>query len=266
MSGAGPGPGPDAAALFDVRGKVALVTGAGFGLGRAIAEALASGGARLALIDRDEAALAAACAALRDAGAEALALPGDVTDPGAVPAAAASARARWGRIDICVANAGVSDRTGALFHEADPAEFARVQAVNLDGMVHTCRAVLGGMAAQGSGKVILVASMWGHAAPAGLSPRPAYAATKAAAVGLARELGVQYAPHGVQVNALCPGFFRTETRPRSPEQEAQFAAYTPAGRIAEAAEIKGAALFLASPASDFVTGTSLVIDGGVLAR
>ena len=122
------------------------------------------------------------------------------------------------------------------------------------------------MLAQGGGKIIMVASMWGLAAPAGLFPRPAYAASKGAIVNLTRELALQYAPYNIQVNALCPGFFRTATRPRTEAAAAQMAAYTPQGRIADASEIKGSLIYLASSASDFVTGTTLVVDGGVLAR
>jgi NAD(P)-dependent dehydrogenase (short-subunit alcohol dehydrogenase family) len=122
------------------------------------------------------------------------------------------------------------------------------------------------MVKQGHGKLITVASMFGLAAPAGLFPRPATAASKGAIVNLTRELALQYAPYNIQVNALCPGFFRTPTRPRSEANAKIMAEYTPMKRIAEASEIKGSVLYLASSASDFVTGTTLVVDGGVLAR
>jgi NAD(P)-dependent dehydrogenase (short-subunit alcohol dehydrogenase family) len=119
---------------------------------------------------------------------------------------------------------------------------------------------------QNYGKLITVASMFGIAAPAGLFPRPAYAASKGAVINLTRELAIQYAPYNVQVNALCPGFFRTPTRPRNAGNAKIMAAYTPMKRIADASEIRGSILYLASSASDFVTGTTLVVDGGVLAR
>jgi gluconate 5-dehydrogenase len=252
-----------AAEIFSVRGKVAFVTGAAQGLGRAMAEALAENGAHLALLDRDAGRLDETAKALRGFGGQVLALPGDVTDDGAVRAAVAETVARLGGLDICIANAGISDAAPRLLHEVADADWQRVMDVNLNGLFLTCRAALGVMVAQGRGKVITVASMWGIAAPAGAFPRPAYAASKGAVVNLTREMALHYADKGIQVNALCPGIFQTETRPRDP---AAAIAYTPMGRLGRPEEIKGAVLFLASSASDFVTGTTIVIDGGVLAR
>jgi NAD(P)-dependent dehydrogenase (short-subunit alcohol dehydrogenase family) len=243
--------------IFSVAGKVALVTGAAAGLGREMATALAENGAMVAQLDRDP------CSGL---GANALTLQADVTDKTAIEAAVAQTVARFGRLDILVANAGVSDPNPALLHETTDDDWNRVIDINLHGTFLTCRAALPQMLLQQAGKIITVASMWGLAAPAGLFPRPAYAASKGAIVNLTRELALQYARHNIQVNALCPGFFRTATRPRSAEAAAQMAAYTPMGRIANAAEIRGSLLYLASSASDFVTGTTLVVDGGVLAR
>lgn len=249
--------------IFSVRGKVAFVTGAAQGLGRAMAEALAENGAHLALFDLDARRLDETAKALRGHGGQVLALVGDVTDDAAVRAAVAATVDRLGRLDICIANAGISDAAPGLLHETGDADWQRVLDVNLNGLFLTCRAALGVMAAQGRGKVITVASMWGLAAPAGVFPRPAYAASKGAVVNLTREMALHYADKGVQVNALCPGIFQTETRPRDP---AAAMAYTPMGRLGRPEEIKGAVLYLASSASDFVTGTTLVIDGGVLAR
>jgi NAD(P)-dependent dehydrogenase (short-subunit alcohol dehydrogenase family) len=165
-----------------------------------------------------------------------------------------------------VANDGLSDAVPARLHEMTDAAWARVMDVNLTGTFLTARAALKPMVAQGHGKLITVASMWGLAAPAGLFPRPAYAASKGAIVNLTRELALEYAAQNIQVNALCPGFFRTRTRPRDAASAKIMTDYTPMGRLAEAAEIKGSLLYLASSASDFVTGTTLVVDGGVLAR
>lgn len=249
-----------AAQIFSVQGKVAFVTGAAAGLGRAMVEALAENGARVALFDRDETRLLATAAAL---GPETLALPGDVTNRAEVEAAIATTIARFGSLDIAIANAGVSDTAPGKLHEISDEDWSRVLDINLNGTLHTCRAALVQMVAQGAGKLITVASMWGLAAPAGAFPRPAYAASKGAVVNLTREMALHYAAQNIQVNALCPGIFQTETRPRNP---AASIAYTPMGRLGRPDEIKGATLFLASSASDFVTGTTLVIDGGVLAR
>jgi gluconate 5-dehydrogenase len=249
-----------AAEIFSVAGKVAFITGAAQGLGRAMAAALAENGATVALFDRDADRLAETAKSLPG---QTLALPGDVTDDAAVKAAIAETVARFGSLDICIANAGISDAAPGPLHETSGEDWSRVLDVNLNGLFYTCRAALAVMAKQGHGKLITVASMWGLAAPAGAFPRPAYAASKGAVVNLTREMALHYADKGIQVNALCPGIFQTETRPRNP---AAAIAYTPMGRLGRPDEIKGATLFLASSASDFVTGTTLVIDGGVLAR
>jgi NAD(P)-dependent dehydrogenase (short-subunit alcohol dehydrogenase family) len=242
--------------IFSVAGKVALVTGAAAGLGREMAQVLAENGALVAQLDRD------LCPDLPGA----LTLQADVTNKAQVEDAVAQTLARFGRLDILVANAGVSDANPAKLHETTDDDWQRVIDINLNGTFLTARAALRPMLAQGAGKIITVASMWGLAAPAGLFPRPAYAASKGAIVNLTRELALQYASHNIQINALCPGFFRTATRPRTAQAAAQMAAYTPMGRIAAASEITGSLIYLASSASDFVTGTTLVVDGGVLAR
>ena len=249
--------------IFSVAGKVALVTGAAAGLGRAMAEALAENGAHLILFDHDAVALAATAQALRGLGAEVTEVLGDVTDPAAIGKGVDLAVQRYGRLDITLANAGISDAQPSLLHQVSDADWARVLDVNLNGVFYTCRAALNVMQAQGWGKVVTVASMWGLAAPAGAFPRPAYAASKGAVVNLTREMALHYADRGIQVNALCPGIFQTETRPRDP---AAAIAYTPMHRLGRVEEIKGAVLFLASSASDYMTGQTLVIDGGVLAR
>jgi NAD(P)-dependent dehydrogenase (short-subunit alcohol dehydrogenase family) len=249
--------------IFSVTGKVAFLTGAAAGLGQAMAETLGDNGATLWLFDRDEAALQATATALRGRGAKVTTVVGDVTDGAAISAAMDDLILHEGRLDICIANAGISDASPALLHQVTDADWARVVDVNLNGVFLTCRAALAVMVGQGHGKVITVASMWGLAAPAGAFPRPAYAASKGAVVNLTREMALHYAGRGIQVNALCPGIFQTETRPRDP---AAAIAFTPMGRLGRPDEIKGATLFLSSSASDFMTGQMLVIDGGVLAR
>lgn len=252
-----------ATAIFSVEDKAAFVTGAGAGLGRVMAQVLAANGAKVACFDADLRGLEETLALLEG---NAFAFAGDVRDADAVAAAIAQTADRFGHLDIAIANAGVSDRPGAILHETDPAEWQKVVDINLHGVFNTCRPALARMVRQKSGKVITVASMWGLAGPAGVHPRPAYGATKGAVVNLTRELGLEYAPYNIQVNAICPGFFRTAGRPRDEASAKRFADYTPMGRIAAADEIMGTTLYLASSASDFVTGTTLVIDGGVLAK
>jgi NAD(P)-dependent dehydrogenase (short-subunit alcohol dehydrogenase family) len=249
--------------IFSVKGKSVLITGAASGLGREMAIAFAGNGASVALIDCDEQALAAVAAEL---GPPAIHFVADVSDKRRVEDAVRAAHDALGSLDVVIANAGVSDAQPALLHETTDEVWSRVQDINVDGLFFTARAALGFMVRQKHGKLITVASMFGLAAPAGLFPRPAYAASKGAVINLTRELAIQYAPYNIQVNALCPGFFRTPTRPRSPEHARMMADYTPMKRIAEASEIRGSVLYLASSASDFVTGTALVVDGGVLAR
>jgi NAD(P)-dependent dehydrogenase (short-subunit alcohol dehydrogenase family) len=249
--------------LFSVRGKCAAVTGAASGLGREMVEVLVEHGARVAMIDRDEAALAEAAKRFGDS---VLPFTADVRDKTVLESAINAAHQQLGALDIVIANAGITDRKPALLHEIDDQTWNDVIDTNLQGVFYTARASLRHMVAQRSGKLIIVASMFGIAAPAGLFPRPATAASKGATINLTRELALQYASHNIQINALCPGFFRTATRPRNAENAKIMADYTPMGRIAEAHEIKGSVLYLASTASDFVTGTTLVVDGGVLAR
>ncbi len=249
--------------IFSVRNKAVLITGAASGLGREMAIAFVENGARVALIDNDAAMLAKTAVEI---GPDVLTFSANVAAKGEIERAVHAAHTKLGSLDIVIANAGVTDAVPALLHETTDEVWRRVLDINVEGLFHTARPALGIMMKQGHGKLITVASMFGIAAPAGLFPRPAVAASKGAIVNLTRELAIQYAPYNIQVNALCPGFFRTPTRPRSEENARIMAEYTPLKRIADASEIKGSVLYLASSASDFVTGTTLVVDGGVLAR
>jgi NAD(P)-dependent dehydrogenase (short-subunit alcohol dehydrogenase family) len=249
--------------IFSVKGKTVLITGAASGLGREMAIAMAENGARVALVDFDAKTLAKTAAEL---GPNILHYVADVANNAQMENVVREAHEALGSLDIVIANAGVSDAEPALLHETTDDVWNRVMDINVTGLLFTARPVLTIMAKQKYGKLITVASMFGIAAPAGLFPRPAYAASKGAIVNLTRELAIQYAPYNIQVNALCPGFFRTPTRPRNAENAKIMADYTPLKRIADASEIKGSILYLASSASDFVTGTTLVVDGGVLAR
>ncbi|SPF79515.1 SDR family NAD(P)-dependent oxidoreductase [Pseudoprimorskyibacter insulae] len=253
-------------AMFGLAGRSAFVTGGASGLGRAMAFGLSEAGAEVTLFDRSAGDLTRTMADLRSDGHHAIGVQGDVTDAPGLTQAIADCHGRAGALDIVIANAGVSERTPAPLHDLTPEDWRHVINVNLDGVFHTLQPALRLMVDQGYGKVILIGSMFGLAAPAGLFPRPAYAAAKGAIANLTRELALEYAPSNIQVNAILPGFFRTPTRPRTEDDATRMAAYTPLGRLGHADEIKGAAVFLSSPASDFMTGSLLTIDGGVLAR
>jgi NAD(P)-dependent dehydrogenase (short-subunit alcohol dehydrogenase family) len=249
--------------IFSVKGKTVLITGAASGLGKEMAIAMAENGARIALVDFDAQMLASTAAEL---GPNVLHYVADVANKVQMEHTVREAHKALGSLDVVIANAGVTDAVPALLHETTDDVWNRVMDINVTGLLYTARPALAIMVKQKYGKLITVASMFGIAAPAGLFPRPAVAASKGAIINLTRELAIQYAPYNIQVNALCPGFFRTPTRPRSEENAKIMADYTPLKRIADASEIKGSILYLASSASDFVTGTTLVVDGGVLAR
>lgn len=256
-----------AATIFSVKGKVAFVTGAGSGLGRAMAEAMAENGADVACFDLNAEGLEETRRLCEAAGARVLTFADDVSDEGAVDSAVEQTVAEFGRLDIAFANAGIGDPEPGLLHEYDTANWKKVVDINLNGVFYTDRAALRQMMKQGRGKIINTASMWGLAGASSVFPIPAYNATKGGVVNLTRELGLQYATHNIQVNAICPGFFRTALGPyEDNEFMAATTGFTPMGRVAAASEIKGTALYLASSASDFVTGSMLVIDGGCMAK
>ncbi|RTL50629.1 MAG: glucose 1-dehydrogenase [Rhodocyclaceae bacterium] len=254
---------------FSLKGKVAVVTGAGSGLGLAFAEAMAEAGASVVCADISGAGAEHAANRVATLGASAIPVTCDVAEEGDVARLFADAVEKFGRVDIAIANAGIADPNPSLLHEYATKDWKRVMAVNLDGVFHTNRAALSQMMKQGAGKIINIASMWGLAGAATVVPIPAYTATKGAVVNLTRELALEYAAHNIQVNAICPGFFRTRIANNAcddPDFIAATTAFTPMGRIAEPDEIKGAVVYLASSASNFVTGSMLVIDGGCAAR
>jgi gluconate 5-dehydrogenase len=250
--------------LFDLSGRLALVTGASRGLGLAMARGLAEAGARVVLNGRDPGRLAAAAAGLAGAGLAAETAAFDVADAAAVNAAVAGIEDRLGPIHILVNNAGIAHRGAAA--EMPDATWREVMATNLDAVFWVARSVGRRMVGRGAGKVINVSSMLALAARAGGSP--AYTASKAALHGLTRALCAEWAGRGVQVNCIAPGAFDTEmTRPlvEDPEVTEWVRRRTPAGRWGRPEDLAGAAVFLAAPASDFVNGQVIVVDGGILA-
>lgn len=253
--------------LFDLTDRVAVVTGAAGGLGSSFSWALAEAGAMVVCADRDAGMARELAGELRAAGCEAAGLDVDVTDEASVDAMVGAVLSRYGRIDILVNNAGIGDIRAVPMHRVKIEHWRHVLAVDLDGVFLCSRAVLGQMAEQRSGKVINVASMYGlHGSTS--TPMPAYTAAKGAVVNLTRECALQYARYDVQVNALCPGFVRTGLAGGvydDPAFVATLTAQVPIGRIAEPREFQGALLLLASAGSDYMTGQTLVLDGGVSA-
>jgi NAD(P)-dependent dehydrogenase (short-subunit alcohol dehydrogenase family) len=262
--------------LFGVRGVSVVVTGAASGLGFAMAEVLAECGAHVTLADIDETRLAASTKRLADAGCRARSVVVDVRDESSVDALIDDVVAAEGRVDVVFANAGLASvpgfrvDDGQTLDTVDRADWERVLSVNLNGVLFTMRAAAAAMKRQGSGRIVVTASN------AGLRPEPlvcyGYAASKAAVIHLVRHAALELAPHGILVNAICPGpFYGTligggVTEHPTEEMKAMWATLIPLGRMAHPDELKGLVLLLASPASSYITGAAHVIDGGSLVQ
>jgi NAD(P)-dependent dehydrogenase (short-subunit alcohol dehydrogenase family) len=250
---------------FRIDGKVALVTGGARGLGKVIAEALASAGARVALTSRNRADAAQVASAIqKERGTEALGLTADVTHRPDVEGAVAQTLDRFGSIDILVNNAGVNIR--GPIERLKEEEWDLVIDTNLKGPWLCCRAVAESMKRQKWGRVINVSSMMGEISMPDRSP---YASSKGGVTMLTKTLALEWAPYGINVNALCPGPFATEINTpllNDPAIRAQVESNVPLARWGDPPELGPAAVFLASDASSFMTGATLFIDGGYTAR
>ena len=247
-------------ALFDLSGRVAVMTGAGRGLGRSMAIALASAGADLALVSRTRSELDSLAGEISALGRRAVAITADATDEASVEAAIEEAVSGLGRLDILVNNAGINIRKPVL--ELPVEDYDRVIATNLRGYFLFARAAGRRLVAQGSGKVINISSIMGSVA---LPGQAAYASSKGGVEQLTKVMALEWAQSGVQVNAIGPTYFETElTRPLFEDEERHdfIVDRTPMKRWGQPHELAGAVIFLASSASDFITGQSLLVDGG----
>ena len=248
--------------LFSLDGRTALITGAARGIGFSIAEALATAGARVILNGRSPGPLGDAAARLRSAGLDAEVAVFDVTDPAEVADGVAAIEV-FGGLDILVNNAGIQRR--APLDQFDDGDWRELMSTNLDSVYYVSKAVAPGMIGRGRGKIINIGSVLSDLGRPGTAP---YAASKGAVRNLTRGMCADWARHGLQINAIAPGYFVT------PMNEALIAdaafddwlrKRTPAGRWGKLEDLHGVAVFLASSASDFVNGQTIYVDGGITA-
>ena len=244
---------------FDLTGRRALITGSSRGLGFAMAKALAEAGAKIVLNARDSLALGAAAADLAEAGADVAALAFDLASPDSVAEAMAHCESEIGPVDILVNNAGTM--LGGTLETYLPDRFEAMLSANVISALNVTQAVLPGMLARGHGKVINICSTRSERPLSGNVP---YAASKAALVTLTRGMALEWAPRGLHINGIAPGFFATDmnaARALDPDFQDFVRRVTPMKRWGEPHELGGAVVFLASPASNFVNGHILNVDG-----
>lgn len=254
------------ATAFRLDDRPCVVTGGASGIGRAVAVGLGRAGAHVHLLDRDAVTLAETVAALTAEGLAVFGHPGDVTDQGSVAAVFEAVARQSGPIYGLVNNAGIAIRRPAV--ELAQADWQRVMDVNLTGVFLCARTAARQMIGAGRGAIVNMTSIMGLSG-GGLYPNISYQTSKGAVVNLTRALAIEWAPHGVRVNAVAPTWVRTDfIRPLldNPELVARMQAVTPLGRVAEPEEIVGAVLFLLSGAAAMVTGHTLPVDGGFLAQ
>ena len=243
---------------FDLKGKVALVTGGNGGIGLGIAKGLAGAGADVAIAGRNAAKNAAAVKAL---GGRTIAIAADVNDPAQVKRMVADTVSAFGGLDILVANAGINIRKPPQDYTVD--EWRQVIDTNLNSVFACCQAAYPEMKRRGGGKIVTIGSM---TSIFGLALGSAYASTKGAVVQLTKSLAIAWAKDNIQVNSILPGWIDTDltrgARTQIPGLKERIVQGTPAGRWGVPADLAGTAVYFCSRASDFVTGTALPVDGG----
>ncbi|HIE37636.1 TPA: glucose 1-dehydrogenase [Candidatus Bipolaricaulota bacterium] len=248
--------------IFSLEGKVALVTGGSRGLGRGIALALARAGADVAVASRNARALEGVAREIRGLGRRGIAVTADVAQVKEVRKMVAEALSAFGRLDILVDAAGVNQRTPSL--EVTEALWHFIVDINLKGTFFACQAAAEAMREGGGGSIINIASLLSGVGIPTLAP---YAASKAGVVGLTRVLAAEWGPHGIRVNCIAPGYFRTDmTRAlfEDPDWYARLRRQVPLGREGFPEDLAGVAVFLASDASAYLTGQVIYVDGGFI--
>jgi gluconate 5-dehydrogenase len=249
--------------LFDLTGQTALITGASMGIGFALARGLGQAGAKVVLNARNVDTLENAANTLRDEGIAVDTMPFDVTDHDAVAAQVNAYETNNGPITILINNAGMQHRTALEDFPADA--FERLMKTNVHSVFHVGQAVARHMIKRGSGRIINIASVQTAMARPGIAP---YTASKGAVANLTKGMATDWAKHGLNCNAIAPGYFDTPLNAAlvaDPDFSAWLEKRTPAGRWGKIEELVGAAVFLSSPASSFVNGHTLFVDGGITA-
>jgi NAD(P)-dependent dehydrogenase (short-subunit alcohol dehydrogenase family) len=254
---------------FNLDRKVALVTGAASGLGVVFAEAMAEAGADVVCADINAKGLEKTMKKIGKIGKKGLTVLCDVSKEEDVKRMMKVTVDTFGRLDILFNNAGIAEEEPKPLHKYTTGEWNRILAVDLQGVFFCAREALKIMVKQKSGKIINIASVWGLVGSSSIMPVPAYNAAKGAVVNLTRELGLEYAAIGINVNAICPGFYRTSLGGGSsynPNLIKAVKEFVPKGKMAEPVDLKGTAIYLASSASDYMCGQVIVTDGGMSAK
>jgi NAD(P)-dependent dehydrogenase (short-subunit alcohol dehydrogenase family) len=249
--------------LFDLSGKVAIVTGSSRGIGRAIAEAFAEAGARVVISARNQGPCDEVVEAIRKKGGEAIAVTARISDHAQLKNLVAKTRERWGAVDILVCNAGINPHYGKLEDLTDPV-FERMMTNNVLSNLWLSKLCVPDMKARRDGSIIFISSIGGLKSSTVIAM---YGVTKAADIALCRSLAAEWGPEGIRVNCIAPGLIETafaRALYEDPERRARREAETPLRRLGQPEDIAGAALLLASRAGAFITGHTLVVDGGTM--
>lgn len=251
--------------MFELTGQVAIVTGSTRGIGRAIAEQMARAGAKVVVSSRKPEACAAVVEAIRNAGGEAIPVPCNISDRDQLRNLVEQAVATWGRLDILVCNAAVNPYFGPMTSMPDDA-YDKIMNSNVRSNFWLCNLAVPHLAASGGGSIIIVSSIGGNQGSATLA---VYGMSKAADFSLAKSLAIEHGPRGIRANCIAPGLIRTDFSRELWQNEellARVEKVTPVRRIGEPDDIGGVAVFLASRAAAYITGQTLVVDGGLTVK